>query len=1532
MADFDNFTLDGEDEEYTPFPAFTFNIPTSTVEYVDPPTVAPDPYIPRMSEEEEKELDAILDAKDEYTHKKELAVKEPSEYMHIDSRYVGPELPGEGDFHMIITDLPEGTTEEEAEDYAPRLLLNEINVDESEESFFKRLKEVCPTIREVKVTSKAFDNAIEEIEVLFVRDVYKDANLYTHAFIIASIVGTIVHRFIDTFFTRHPELQKTREFKVQVGFCAVFKKLKKEVLKGGFVRALPGNYEYLTFFKESLLMQDGLPVKFCTPDAAFRCAANTTIDVINNCLDARNVPNMDSSWRYASLKSATIKLFCYEVPFQTGKGYCKLPPRIANKKACINPNCESGCFWWAVKIGLILNREAKIDYTRKESEIRKEVHETSKVHTQYQTISNVKKKFEELKLELTQGDLPENVPFDPKYYEKFCQLNPRIFLSVFAESEGTTVPVQLVFEGNASLANESVKILFLGRKGETGHYVAIKNFNKFLYNVDKCKRKKKIYCDICKDYKLANSEPCKHLKMKRKFEDFDVFLCEKCMGSFESATDLEMHNHMCLIIDKNYRIIELPEERQYLTFDPKKTNNLTPIPTYMVADFESILEPPKDGEDEDNGTKSHVTANHLPCAYGIKVVSIYPELETFTTYWGKDPEDTMRNFCEDILNISHRVYLAYCQKNPMIFTDYDLDEFNMAEQCYICGKKFANQSEKYRDHDHVSGKYLGAACNGCNFRRVLKNCDLPLVFHNAKGYDLHHIIKEITKTRYGCTFNGIAQNSEKIMSFTIMKKYNFHPDGRATQEKCMCNIKIIDSLLFLLKSLETLTGILKKRHPDELEKAFPIMYKTMREDGYSDEQIEASLNKNLYPYLWFDSFEKISAPLDEIIKLVRGNEYSFFTDCVDETYKSTFAKKSEVFFNVLEKFPEFKTVYDYADLYLSCDVLQLADIIENARKTFFTTHKLDLLRYYGAPGYSWDAFLLYLRQRTSYRPDLFIASEMNMVCFFMQCIRGGCSGIMKRFAQANTPMIQSTYDPSKPKRYIMYLDANNLYGWSMMQDLPYKNFKWFSTSELAEFNSGGQPFMEKYFSMLKLKKKGFFMEVKLLYPRELHDAHNLYPLAPERRCVKENEVSYFTRHLHNKLKVKINTKTPLLLQTLEDKDHYFIYWKNLELYLQLGLKLAHVYGGIYFDEAPVMRGYINLNTVLRNQPDASDFERELYKLLNNSIYGKTLENPLKYSLLHFISTKKQFDKAAAKPGFDGTVFSQDDFAIAKLKYETIKYDKPLYLGATVTELAKWKMFNFYYNVICDYFKNPKLLFTDTDSLMIEFESEDIFLDIAMINRIEKYDCPIDVSTFDKRIIEKYRIPTRNNKVIGAFKSETGSELIAEFVGLRAKMYSYIINGDETAKHLRAKGVARSSLNMISHQNYIQCLFNPDVPELARQPIKMNSIRSKQHNLMSIESEKFGLSCNDTKRYIIPTGENKFIETLAFGHYAIPKYEGTEKESPPIPPVPSPTIPLPIILPSSSSSPVSPTQDLPTKKKNGRPIKYNIGNIYNGELN
>ena len=171
--------------------------------------------------------------------------------------------------------------------------------------------------------------------------------------------------------------------------------------------------------------------------------------------------------------------------------------------------------------------------------------------------------------------------------------------------------------------------------------------------------------------------------------------------------------------------------------------------------------------------------------------------------------------------------------------------------------------------------------------------------------------------------------------------------------------------------------------------------------------------------------------------------------------------------------------------------------------------------------------------------------------------------------------------------------------------------------------------------------------------------------------------------------------------------------------------------------------------------------------------------------------------------------------IVKLLHSKIKYEKLLYLGATITEYTKYLMFNFYYNVLLDYYDKSRvrLLFTDTDSLMLEIETEDIFQDVKEIN--ECYDCPIDVSSFKPDVVAKYGISTAGNGVIGKFKLETGSEVIYRFAGLCSKMYAFELykdhfNEGKTAEEKcsvkKAKGVPKASLATLSMNAYLDCLF------------------------------------------------------------------------------------------------------------------------------
>ena len=215
---------------------------------------------------------------------------------------------------------------------------------------------------------------------------------------------------------------------------------------------------------------------------------------------------------------------------------------------------------------------------------------------------------------------------------------------------------------------------------------------------------------------------------------------------------------------------------------------------------------------------------------------------------------------------------------------------------------------------------------------------------------------------------------------------------------------------------------------------------------------------------------------------------------------------------------------NYHDLYMITDVLILADVFENFRKIGMENYKLDPAWYYMSPGLSWDALLKITKVK------LELLKDPDMVLMFEKGIRGGVSMISKRYAKANNPYMDEEYDPDKPTRYIPYLDANNLYGWATSKNLPVSDFKWMNKEEL--YNWEDIPCV---------------LEVDLEYPKELHDLHNGYPLAPERLCINGVEK---------------------LVPNLDNKKKYILHHEILKLYEGLGMKITkiHMYERLYHVE------------------------------------------------------------------------------------------------------------------------------------------------------------------------------------------------------------------------------------------------------------------------------------------------------------------------------------------------------------------------------
>ena len=405
-----------------------------------------------------------------------------------------------------------------------------------------------------------------------------------------------------------------------------------------------------------------------------------------------------------------------------------------------------------------------------------------------------------------------------------------------------------------------------------------------------------------------------------------------------------------------------------------------------------------------------------------------------------------------------------------------------------------------------------------------------------------------------------------------------------------------------------------------------------------------------------------------------------------------------------------------------------------------------------------------------------------------------------------------TINPKEPSKYLQYLDANNLYGWAMSKPLPTKGFKWMSEAELQDW-----------------KNHPCILEVDLEYPNELHDDHNEYPLAPKRIIVG---------------------KVEKLIPNLNNKTRYVTHYENLKQYESLGLKITKVHRGIKFEESAWLKTYIDLNTSLRAKAK-NDFEKDFFKLMNNSVFGKTMENIRNRVDIQLVTDKVKARKLAAKPNFQHCTIFDECLIGVHMKKIKLTFNKPVYLGMCILDLSKTLMYDFHYGYVKKkYGPKAKLLFTDTDSLAYEIETEDFYKDIAGdVERLfDTSDMPRDHPS---------GIPAgKNKKVIGMFKDECGGKVMAEFVGLRAKLYSYKMYEGKEEK--RCKGIKQSVVkNELTHEDYKTTLFSGK-----EQRRTMNVIRSHKHEVHTEEVNKVALSANDDKRVIL----NDQVHTLAHGHW------------------------------------------------------------------
>ena len=286
------------------------------------------------------------------------------------------------------------------------------------------------------------------------------------------------------------------------------------------------------------------------------------------------------------------------------------------------------------------------------------------------------------------------------------------------------------------------------------------------------------------------------------------------------------------------------------------------------------------------------------------------------------------------------------------------------------------------------------------------------------------------------------------------------------------------------------------------------------------------------------------------------------------------------------------------------------------------------------------------------------------------------------------------YDPEKPSTFITYLDENNLHGWSMSEYVHYEKF------QLLEN-------IDKFDAMSINEKSyiGYILEVDLEYPKELHELHNNYPLAPEKLAVSSDMLSEYCKKIADEYDIKAGD-VKKLIPNLSSKTKYLLYYRNPQLYLSLGMKLTKIHKVLKFKRSDWMKKYIDFNTEKRKNA-TNDFEKHFFKLMISSVFRKKIENLRKRIKVRSVSNAKNSIEYTSRPTYvTDKLFNKDYAAIHEIK-PVLVLNKPIYVGFTVLDLSKWMIYDFHYNFIKKKF-NAELLFTDTDSLTYEIKSENVY--------------------------------------------------------------------------------------------------------------------------------------------------------------------------------------------------------------------------------
>ena len=883
--------------------------------------------------------------------------------------------------------------------------------------------------------------------------------------------------------------------------------------------------------------------------------------------------------------------------------------------------------------------------------------------------------------------IPMPTPICPRIFDKIEEMNPDISINVWEWNEESATPKGVIASKNFKRKHK-IRLLALtdiiksedDKYGQKNHFLWIKNSSRLIYGDSAHKEKK--------------------------------HLCDGCFQSFPSEKSLDYHLEGCPGIHENApQRVAMPVKGVNDFEKFKNYGRMINAPCVIIADFEA--ENKKCDENYGGSMRKLTEQKANSFCYLVHWIDTGDVWGPFLYRGENATQEFVRRIDQELVHINEVLAI----KHERIETEEDKKRFAESDTCWICKGKIAIDREEVKclenkaswlnsklentpkncasaenykalttqilkvtkaidqaeamdikvwDHCHITGKFRESAHKDCNLKLQIQDwkTPIPVIFHNFRGYDSHLVCESVGRSANALHIRVIAETFERYKSIKVGQ------------------LKYIDSMQFMNSSLASLTKNLGDNHL--------ITTKHFKELGYTDEQLDLVYRKGVNPYDYIDSHDRF---LETELPLY----HEFHSTLKGKIMQADYQHAQ----NVWKKFG-CQNLGEYHDLYLKTDVLSLADVWTEFRKMSMEYYELDPSHYVSAPSLSWDAML----KMTGVRIELF--TDMAMHDFTEKAKRGGISMACQRYFKANNPKMGEAYDPSKPTSWISYVDATNLYGHSMSQYLPIGNYQW----EVSQGYLLANPAMQKKHLDIALRikpdaKRGCYLNIKSHFPLKTHDYLSDLPPAVENVAVEKDWLCPYNAKLVEQLDGGRFSATEKLVPHLGPRKNYVIHYQELQYYVKLGMVVDEVSEILSFDQTNWLEPYISFNTEKRNEAKKAEntFLSDFFKLMNVSVYGKTMENVRKYQDVKIMKNnnerdEKAFLKKVRKPSFKYARQLGNTLIGAHMGKASVTLNKPIIVGASVLGLSKLHMYEFWYGYVKEKYEDKSQLgYMDIDSFI-----------------------------------------------------------------------------------------------------------------------------------------------------------------------------------------------------------------------------------------